>query len=77
MDAIVKGSHVGLGLFGVGEDIGALLGVHTRDTKEKVALETQSNGRTRLKDCLAGLLDVDLEDGLFRYLFGGRAEANG
>lgn len=56
--------HVRLGLFRVGEDVGALVGKHAGDAVEQVSLEAEGEGSSWVQDLFARLGDVDLLDRL-------------
>ena len=76
-ESVVKGSHVRLDLFGVGEHVGALLGIHPRNAVEQAPLESQGDGCSRLEDGLTGLAYVDILNCLARDAPVGGAYANG
>lgn len=59
-----KGHHVRLRLFGIRENIGALLGENTRHSIEQVSLKAERQGSSRVQYLFTGLGDVDLLDGL-------------
>ena len=66
---LVEGSHMRLDLFCIGEKVGILLRVHSRDAVEQIALESQCDRCTRrFADSLACFVDVDFLDCLLAQL---------
>lgn len=59
-----KCHHIRLRLFGIRENIGALLSENTRDSVEQVSLKAERQGSSRVQYLFTRLGDVDLLDGL-------------
>lgn len=59
-----KSHHIRLRLFGIRENIGALLSENTRHSVEQVSLKAERQGSSRVQYRFTRLGDVDLLDGL-------------